>query len=852
VAEETEAPKEATPPAITDDGRVRVQAPDGSYGTIPLAKAAAAEEHGYHIEGAQEYEARKYEEHAGALGGAKAFGENALSSGTLGLSDVAAGALGGNEYRQNRALRELAYPTASTAGEVAGMVLPALIPGGAEAEAAEGLAHGAQAAEALGGASLLGRAAEAGGAVLRNSPAGLALRGGEAASELTGHALQGLGLGGEGLLSRVASSGLKAAAGGATEGAAFGAGGALSEAALAPDGDYDSLAQKLWAGAIHGAEFGATVGGGLGIGGELAGAAARKIGGTFSARRALNELSDAKTLKSAGYLGSDIAKVSQANPGRIHELAETVRGEDSIGWLDTLKDRAKKLSDAKNEAGNTLGTMRKGLDEARGVGEGVDIRGVIGKARERLIDLRTNAVTSADDKIVTKFSRELKRMSDSFGEGEPASFEAAHDLRRKLDDELTNYGRRTYPASGSKRPPDGFERQLMQLRTDLEGEFENSAERVMGKTTPEFRTQYTDAKSRYGALKEISTVSKKRVGMAAGNRDISLTDTMAGLTGFATMGPAGILAAAANRAIRSSQADHIVGKLASELAKLDQHVEGAAARWAGKSRRAARGTEAVLEAPPVPHAAVAGHSALKEALEHGAEVGKVTTSSTLHVRSEAAEQRERVEEYYHKLRGAEAEANAPEGTLVSIPDAPETQKAAEKVRRIAAAWLMKEAPVSPATVEHPMLARIARQMKPNPVEVLSWMRKVRTVENPLVAVKAFEEGRLTRDHVDALKATNPAVLNKLRNEVVAQVTDTHADISYKDRIQLGVLLDVEADPTLRPASISLAQETYRNMKNSGAGPGGTGGGQPPGPSAPGRMPKGTASRVDALEEGQGI
>lgn len=855
----TAEPAEAEAPAIAGDGRVHAQAPDGSYVTIDAAKVPLAVKGGYTLETAQGFEARQYEKEQGGLGAVKAFGENALSSGTLGLSDVAAGAVGGNEYRQNRALREIAYPTASTAGEVAGMVIPALIPGGAEAEAAEVGVHGAQAAEA--GGSLLGRAAGAVGTVARNTPAGLALRGGEAASELVGHGLGALGVTGDGLLGRVGRGALKGAAGGAVEGAAFGAGGALSEAALAPDGDYDGLAQKLWAGAIHGAEFGATVGGGIGLAGEVAGAAARKIGGTFSARRTLEELSDAKTLQSAGYLGSDIQKVAQANPGRIRELADAVRSEDSIGWMDTLKDRARKVEEARQGAGETLGTMRKTLDENLASPlEGVNVRDVLNRAEQRAAELKAAAATTADVRAASKFNREIVQLKkgtrDFTGdaeelakEGKPGAhnmnFEDAHNLRRKLDETLANYGKREYPMGGSKRPPDAFERELMGLRTDLESEFENAAERVMSKSSPEFRDQYIDAKHRYGALNEIAKVSKKRVGMAAGNRTIGLTDTLAGLTGFATMGPAGILAAAANRAIRSAQADHIVGKLASELAKFDQHVEASAGRWAGRSRKAARD---VAEVAPVHHAAAA-HSAVHQAIEHVGEVSKVTTASTLHVRSEAIEQRERIEEYFHKLRGAEQEANAPEGTLVHIPGAPETEKAAERVRKNAAAWLVKEAPVSPATIEHPMLARIARQMKPNPVDVMSFLRKVRTVEDPKVAIKAFEEGRLTTDHVKALTATAPAVLDQLRRAVVAKVTAQNADVAYSDRIQLSILLGVVADPSMRPEAIQAGQATYAAMraKSGGAGPQ-----QSPGPSAPGKAPKGATSRVDALEEGTGI
>lgn len=807
---------EAAPPAITD-GRVHVQAPDGSFGTIPIGEAAKAAESGYHVETEQEHAARVMGAQEGLTGAAKAFGENALSTGTLGLSDVAAGAMGGDEYRKARALRELAFPTASTAGEVTGMVLPALIPGGAEAEAAEG-------------ASALGRAASVGGSIVRNSPAGLALRAGEGASELVGSGLEHLGLDGSSLLSRAARSGAKYAAGGAVEGAAFGAGGALSEAALAPNGDYDSLAQKLWAGGIEGAEFGSLVGGGLGVGGELAGAVARKIGGTFSAQRALRELSDAKTLKSAGYQGSDIARVTRDNPARAHQLADALRGEEGITWSDTLSDRSRKIETARKEAGDTLGEMRKALDEARPPGQGVAVRDVLDEAHARAQALRIDAVTSADRRVASKFTREIKQMREAFPEGEPVSFEAAHDLRRKLDDELTNYGRRTYPASGAKRPPDPFERQMMTLRTDLERQFEASADAVMSDTTPEFRAQYQDAKSRYGALKEISAVSKKRVGSLAGNRDVSLTDTMAGLTGFATMGPAGILAAAANRAVRSVQADHVVGKLAAELAKLDEHVTHSVARWGSNARKGAK-----------------SKITLTGVLEKTQEVAKNATSSTLHVREGAGEQLERKREYFEKLQAIEREAKSPPGTLVDIHGAPSVQAAAEDVRRKQAQYLLSQAPVGPATIENKVLARMARQTPPNIVDTLKWLRKVRTIEDPRSALSALEQGRLTTDHVAALEAGAPAVLQMFRQAAIEQVTNHNADMAYEDRIQLGILLGIPTDPSLRPESIAAGQAVYAKRRAATQQQSQ----QQARPSAPGKRPMGFDSALDNMESNSG-
>lgn len=825
-----EAEAEAPPLATTEDGRVHVQAPDGSYGTIPLAALEHAADSGYHAETEPEHEARLMEAREGIRGGVKAFGENALSTGTLGLSDVAAGAIGGDEYRKNRALRELAFPTASTAGEVVGMVAPALIPGGAELEGGEALLHAGQAAEAtMEGSSALARAARFGGGLIRNSPAGLALRAGEGASELVAGGLEHLGLEGGSLLSRAVSSGAKFAAGGAVEGSLFGAGGALSEAALAPGGDYDGLAQKLWAGAIEGAEFGSLVGGGLGVGGELAGAAARKIGGTFSAQRALRELSDAKTLKSAGYMGSDIAKVTRDNSERVHQLAEALRGEESIGWADTLADRSKKIETARREAGETLGEMRKALDEARPPGQGVAVRDVLDEARARAQALRIDAITSADKRMAAKFSREINQMREAFPEGEPVSFEAAHDLRRKLDEELTNYGRRTYPASGGKRPPDTFERQLMTLRTDLEKQFETTADAVMKDTTPEFRAQYQDAKARYGALKEISAVSKKRVGSLAGNRDLSLTDTMAGLTGFATMGPAGILAAAANRAVRSTQADHIVGKLAADLAKLDEHITHSVSRWGDKARKAAKRNLTV-----------------QEVLHKTTEVGHVATSSTLHVREGAGEQREHVKEYFQKLQTVEREAKSPPGTLVHIPDAPKTQEAAEAVRRRQAEYLLREAPVGPATIENPVLARIARQTPPNIVDTLQWLRKVKTIEDPKSVLSALEDRRLTTDHVEALKVGSPEVLAMIRRAAVDQVASHNSDMAYEDRLQLGILLGVPTDPSLKPAAIASSQAVYARRREATKQQA-----QQRQQTVPGKRPMGFDSALDQMESNSG-
>lgn len=802
---------------------LHARAPDGSFYVIPSSKAGEALSKNWKIETPEETAARQLADQEGALGSVKAFGENLGSTATLGLSDVALGETLGNDYRKNRALREMAHPGASMAGEIGGMVLPALLTGGGsllEEGAAEG---GSALARAAGGtAKALGEW----------SPAGLALRGGEAASELVGHGLGRLGLTGESLVGKMALTGGRMAAGGAVEGALFGAGNALSEAALAPDGDYDKLAQKLWAGGIHGAEFGALVGGGLGAGSELVGHVARKIGGTFSARQMLEDFADSKALKSAGYQGSDIQKLT---PEARSKLADAIRGEENIGWLDSLGDRAKKLKTAKQETGELLGTMRKQLDEVAAPGVRPNVRQVLEDADTRVTDMMLKAQTVEEEKAALKISKQLDKMRKSLGK-EELSFEQTHELRRKIDDGLTNYGKKTYPASSMNRPPDLYEQGMMRVRTDMEREFERAADEAMAGSTPEFKAAYQDAKDRYGSLKEISKVANKRAGSIAGNRDVSLTDTIMAAGGFMSMGPKGLLLAAANRIARSTTADHVVGRLASDLARLDRTVTDSMNRFVNTSRRAREGIAAAVE---VPHN-VGSKQILKEVLHHGKEVSKTGVSSTLHVRAEAHEKGEKVREYYEKLGHIEREAASPPGTMVHIPGAPQIEQAAERTRRGAIQYLLSQAPKAPARINHPMLARIARQTEPDPVAVMKWMRKVETVENPMSVLKAMESRRLTTDHVDALKATAPAVLEMFRRAALAKITDEDSDMAYEDRIQLGTLLGVETDPSLRPESIQLSQSVYA-ARPTPAQP------MQPTPSAPPQKARRYSSRADELE-----
>lgn len=230
-------------------GKVNVINPEGVAGAVDAENLSDAFKAGYTFETAEDQAKRELREEyddpmfAGIMG--------SLRGTTLGMSDVIlAQGEGGNERAEALRVTQEGSPVASTLGEIAGAVAPALVTGGGA-----GVAGGA----ARGGA--LARAAGA-------TPAGLAARAGRGAERLVGKQIAKLG-DPVTAVGRMAARGAEVGVGGAIEGAAYGAGQVLSENALMGDDGAPLTAQQL----VAGAGLGALVGGGAGVvfGGGLQG-----------------------------------------------------------------------------------------------------------------------------------------------------------------------------------------------------------------------------------------------------------------------------------------------------------------------------------------------------------------------------------------------------------------------------------------------------------------------------------------------------------------------------------------------------------------------------------------------------
>lgn len=311
---------------------------------VPVKIAAENVEHalaaGYQVEDSASASARQSRrEHTTAGQMALAGAEGLARGATVGLSDAALVRTLGESYRQGAQARQQENRLVAGAGEVVGAVGGALATGGLS---------GAVGAPARVVASA-GRAAEAGVAGLLGQGTGVLGRAG----------------------ARAASLGVA----GAVEGSMYGAGQAVSRAAL---DDTQLSAEKVVASMGEGAVLGGL--GGAVLGGAIGGVsgAVRAAGKSKSLQQGARELANESALKAAGAQGSDFRRIvgrrtGEAAERRIDELGQELlhyefkSGQRQGQRLFRSAVKAEDLVDdvvyARQETGEALGAIRNKLDE---------------------------------------------------------------------------------------------------------------------------------------------------------------------------------------------------------------------------------------------------------------------------------------------------------------------------------------------------------------------------------------------------------------------------------------------------------------------------------------------------------
>jgi hypothetical protein len=111
-----------------------------------------------------------------------------------------------------------------------------------------------------------------------------------------------------------------------------------------------------------------------------------------------------------------------------------------------------------------------------------------------------------------------------------------------------------------------------------------------------------------------------------------------------------------------------------------------------------------------------------------------------------------------------------------------------------------------------------REYMPSSLELAKFERYVETVENPMSVVDDLQAGTLTREQVEALKYVFPNMYGQMQEMALAETAKPDTKLSYNQKIQLGILLDVPTDASLAPRSIQQLQASFQPQEE-GAAPG---------------------------------
>jgi len=142
-----------------------------------------------------------------------------------------------------------------------------------------------------------------------------------------------------------------------------------------------------------------------------------------------------------------------------------------------------------------------------------------------------------------------------------------------------------------------------------------------------------------------------------------------------------------------------------------------------------------------------------------------------------------------------------------------TQKAAQ-----GAMFLYEKMPKNPGG-EFNIFAN--KQWKPSDFEISKWMKYVKTVDDPMSALKDMRKGLLSYEQVDTLKSVYPEIYNETKNAFMEELSGLKEELPYQKKMQIGILFGLPVDYSLNPAFIQQMQlahtQSMQQEQNNQAG-----------------------------------
>lgn len=625
-----------------------------------------------------------------------------------------------------------------------------------------------------------------------------------------------------GALARIAEGSLR----GGAEMGLYGAGKAVSEAALQ---NHDLTAEQILASAYHEGAMGLLGGAAFSTLGEAAsglrgawertGARLGEAGqeaaeGSLSGRIGdkLQQAADAHTIKAMGGSKGDVMALNETVQGGYQKVAQDVREyvKEATGKAFASKEEMHQaVTQGVKELGDKQTQMLRQLDKAK-VGITPDAESFVKKVQEDVLSRYAMVKPSGELVAAPGAQKPFNKVQDFLNEireaaaDKPPTFEQWHDWRVNLDKMAYSASRKGSPAVDA----------LRQTRGIMEGHLEDSAEQAAQAMGQTFKANYQANKSLLRSLIKAEELTSRGVAGEVASNSWGLTSRMAGIAGAASgVAMHGIPGGAAMGLASGLAGKFVQSKgdvLAAEL--LDR-----AATIMGARRVAARAEAEVSSSVRK----FLGGKAANDVTGAG-EVLAPPTRSAYREAGKAAPTTQRgsyeqIEKQLTQIRANPVAAtDRISSSLGKLPQhAPGVSQAMIATSMRAAEFLSSKLPPSRRD-PYSLTPQAQTKSRASDAEVSRFMRYSDGVRDPLGVLKEARAGKLTREHIEAVKAVYPNLYDQIRTEVTNNLVDQKSELPYGKRIQLAIMLDIPTDRTLAPDFVQAIQGTFSPAEKSGA------------------------------------
>lgn len=630
-----------------------------------------------------------------------------------------------------------------------------------------------------------------------------------------------------GVRGAIVAKGAEKAVEGQIVGGVYGAGTAISDA-IAHD---QELSSELLIPHIQSAILlGGGVGGTLGASGAAIGAGLKRLG-TFAPKNALTKpgLKEDLSARAFGLTGTNIRSLQKSmnkevpeTLGQIGKAVDEFKFEDGskiIQKFNTAEQNTKRLGEAVDIVGEKVSERINELDSVlKESGESFDMPGVLKQVDAKVIkplmqsdipdfndlgkrlnkSLRTirkkisppkpepvaneglleGYTTSAGEEIVPEIQKEIKPYKYGLKE--------AWNLRRDFDDLI--WGRGVKGAGVRTAKPHAYE--LRQFRNILEDSITNQIDRALPALDDEATLSYKKAKELYSMLKPLHDEAIKRQAIIQGNNAISLTDYLAAgsaLIGGGMYGIPGAIAAGTIHHFAKTRGPSLLAVGASRLAqpematKLQNTID---ALVAGTTKRT------------------------KETIRNTARVGTAKAIDAMKSKDDDNYQRQ-LDILSQYVTNPAALTDQVERSMASLENYDPHQVALASTKAVnAVQFLHAKAPKPTGTST--TLTPVADKWKPSKTELAKYYRYRDAVIDPSKTLQDIQNGHLSDEAAEALRAVYPGIHRYMVGQVQERVSQRKNRLSHKERVLLGRLFgspvdDLQKIDVVRAIQVAFAQ-----------------------------------------------